>query len=100
MLIKRKSDGPDASAEDLALAALAWMATDDERLFPFLNATGVTPDTLRASAGDPGFLAGILDHIMGDEATLLACAEALAVKPERIAAAWRRLGPPEFDDGM
>ncbi len=58
MLIKRKSDGPDASAEDLALAALAWMATDDERLFPFLAATGVTPDTLRASAGDPGFLPG------------------------------------------
>jgi hypothetical protein len=99
MLTKRKSTGGDDSAEGLALAALAWMATDDERLFPFLNATGVTPDTLRASAQDPGFLAGILDHIMGDEATLLACAEALDVKPERIAAAWRKLGPPEFDDG-
>ena len=98
--MKRKPSGGDESAEGLALAALAWMATDDERLFPFLNASGMTPDTLRASAGDPGFLVGILDHIMSDEATLLACAEALDIKPERIAAAWRRLGPPDFDDGL
>ncbi|GJD32915.1 hypothetical protein PMNALOAF_4195 [Methylobacterium adhaesivum] len=100
MLTKRKSDGGRDSAERLALAILAWMATDDERLYPFLNATGVTPDTLRASAGDPGFLAGLLDHVMGDEATLMAAAEALAVPPERIAAAWRHLSPTEFDDGF
>lgn len=103
MLTKRKSDNGQssdrASAERLALEALAWMATDDERLYPFLHATGVTPDTLRASASDPGFLAGILDYVMGDETTLLACAEALDTKPERIAAAWRRLGPPDFDEG-
>lgn len=99
MLTKRKSDDGRDTAERLALAALAWMATDDERLYPFLQATGVTPDTLRASASDPGFLAGILDYVMGDETTLLACAEALDVKPETIAAAWRRLGPPDFDEG-
>ena len=98
--MKRKPHGGEDGPEGLALAALAWMATDDERLFAFLNATGATPETLRASAQDPGFLAGILDHIMGDEATLLACAEALDTKPERIAAAWRKLGPPDFDDGM
>ena len=100
MLTKRKPNSGDDSAEGVALAALAWMATDDERLFAFLNATGATPETLRASAQDPGFLAGILDHIMSDESTLLACAEALDTKPERIAAAWRRLGPPDFDDGL
>ncbi|KQO65957.1 hypothetical protein ASF22_04605 [Methylobacterium sp. Leaf87] len=100
MLTKRKSANDRDSAERLALAILAWMATDDERLYPFLNATGVTPDTLRASAQDVGFLAGLLDHVMGDEATLMAAAEALAVPPERIAAAWRRLSPMEFDDGF
>lgn len=100
MLTKRKSDNGHDSAERLALSILAWMATDDERLYPFLNATGVTPDTLRASAGDPGFLAGLLDHVMGDESTLMAAAQALAVPPERIAQAWRRLSPTEFDDGV
>ena len=98
--MKRKPHGGEDGPEGLALAALAWMATDDERLFPFLEATGVTPDTLRASAQDAGFLAGLLDHVMGDEATLMAAAEALAVPPERIAAAWRQLSPTEFDDGF
>ena len=32
-------------------------------------------------------------------AALLACAEALGVKPERIASAWQRLQPPPFDEG-
>lgn len=100
MLTKRKSDNGRDSAERLALSILAWMATDDERLYPFLAATGVTPDTLRASAADPGFLAGLLDHVVGDEATLMAAAQALAVPPERIAAAWRQLSPTEFDDGF
>lgn len=99
MLMKRKLDHGDDGAERLALDALGWLAADDERLYPFLNASGLTPDTLRDSARDPGFLAAILDHVMGDEATLLACAEGLGVSPERIAAAWRRLGPPAFDEG-
>ena len=52
---------------------------------------------MRASARDPAFLAGVLDHVMGDEPVLLARAAALAVKPERIAAAWRRLSPEPRD---
>lgn len=98
MLTKGKPASPDDSAERLALEVLAWLAAEEDRLFPFLIATGLTPGTLRASAGDPGFLAGILDHVMGDEPRLLACAGALGVAPERIAAAWRRLGPPAPDD--
>ncbi|KQP50264.1 hypothetical protein ASG40_14840 [Methylobacterium sp. Leaf399] len=98
--MKRKSDqGPD-SAERLALAVLGWIAGDEDRLFPFLALTGMTPDTLRASAAEPGFLAGVLDFVMGDEAVLMACAASLEVPPERIAAAWRRLGPSEPDDGF
>ena len=37
MLTKRKPNSGDESAEGVALAALAWMATDDERLFAFLT---------------------------------------------------------------
>ena len=96
--MKRKSHQGDESGERLAIDVLGWLVAEDDRLYPFLNATGLTPDTLRASAQDPAFLAGILDHVMGDEPVLLACAAALAVPPERIAAAWRRLAPPEPDD--
>lgn len=84
--------------ESLAIDVLGWIVADEDRLFPFLNATGLSPETVRASLGDPAFLAGVLDHVMGDEAVLLACAQGLAVKPERIAAAWRRLSPQESED--
>ena len=98
MLTKRKLDNPDDSAERLAIAILGWLAQEPDRLLPFMTAAGLTPATLRASAADPAFLCAVLDHVMGDEAVLLACAGALAVKPERIAQAWRRLGPPDPDD--
>lgn len=82
----------------MAVDVLLWIVADADRLLPFLSASGLSPDTLRASARDPAFLAGVLDHVMGDERMLLACADALGVKPERIAAAWRRLSPEPFDE--
>ena len=65
---------------------------------PFLAASGLGPETLRESAREPAFLVGVLDHVMGDENVLLACAAALGVKPERIAAAWHRLSPRPDDE--
>ena len=99
MLMKGKPLQGDESSEALAVDVLLWIVADDDRLMPFLLASGLGPKTLRESAGDPAFLAGVLDHVMGDEGVLLACAEALKVKPERIAAAWRRLSPEPFDGG-
>nr|WP_279604829.1 DUF3572 domain-containing protein [Methylobacterium sp. J-070] len=86
------------SDERLALDVLLWIAGDEDRLMPFLAASGLGPETLRASAREPAFLVGVLDHVMGDENVLLACAAALDVKPERIAAAWQRLSPRPNDE--
>ena len=89
----------DESARSLALDVLLWIADEPDRMMPFLAASGLGPDTLRESARDPAFLAGVLDHVMGNEPVLLACARGLDVAPERIAAAWRRLSPePAGDD--
>ncbi|GAB6841641.1 hypothetical protein HNR00_000868 [Methylorubrum rhodinum] len=98
--MKRKLDHTDAGGERLAVEVLGWLADDDERLTRFVVESGLDPGTLRESARDPGFLAAVLDHVMGDEPRLLACARTLDVKPERIAAAWQRLQPPPFDDGF
>ena len=98
MLMKSKPLQGDESTERLALDVLLWIVADEDRLLPFLGATGLNPDTLRESARDPAFLAAVLDHVMGDEGVLLACAESLGVKPERIAAAWRRLSPEPCGD--
>ena len=87
----------DDHATDTAIAVLGWLAAEEERLLPFLSASGLAPGAIREAARDPGFLGAVLDHVMSDETTLVACAEALATRPERIAAAWRALQPPDFD---
>ena len=87
-----------AADHNLAVDVLGWMVADEDRLFPFLNATGLSPEDVRASLSDPAFLVGVLDHVMGNEPVLLACAQGLDIKPERIAAAWRRLSPQQSDE--
>ncbi|WP_409566313.1 DUF3572 domain-containing protein [Methylobacterium sp. J-070] len=98
MLMNGKPLQGHESDERLALDVLLWIAGDEDRLMPFLAASGLGPETLRASAREPAFLVGVLDHVMGDENVLLACAAALDVKPERIAAAWQRLSPRPNDE--
>ena len=98
MLMNGKPLQGDEAAERLALDVLLWITAEDDRLLPFLAASGLGPETLRDSAREPAFLVGVLDHVMGDENVLLACAAALGVKPERIAAAWHRLSPRPDDE--
>ena len=97
--MKRKLEQPGDGVERIALAVLGFLVEDDERLVRFLHASGLSPDTIHQSVGDPGFLAAVLDHVMADEAMLLDCARALDLKPEAIAQAWQRMQPPDFDHG-
>ena len=85
-------------AEGLALAALEFLSGDEERISRFLSLSGLDPGVLRKAAAEPGFLPGVLDYIAGDEALLLAFAEAAGIAPERIGEA-RRLISPEADSG-
>ncbi|PZU87548.1 MAG: DUF3572 domain-containing protein [Chelatococcus sp.] len=84
-------------AETLALRALAFLAAEPERLGPFLSATGLGPENLRAAAGEPGFLAAVLQHIGSSDSLLLEFAETMRLKPERIAEARRALDGPAAD---
>lgn len=78
-------------AETLALQALAYLAAEEQRLYRFLLATGLTPQDVRDRAADPLFLAGVLDHLLTDDAMTAAFAEAYALAPEAVMAARRRL---------
>ena len=71
-------------AENLAIQALGLMAGEPERLGQFLAATGIGPEMIRKAAADPAFLAGVLDHVAGDEALLLAVAEHAGVTPQDV----------------
>jgi hypothetical protein len=85
-------------AETLALQALAWLASDPDRLGGFMALTGLGPTDLRASAADPQFLAGVLDHLLGDETALTAFADWAGIEPTAPAIARRALpgAAPEY----
>jgi hypothetical protein len=88
------------NAEAVALRAVQFLAEEPDRLQRFLDLTGVPPDSLRARLAEPAFLAGILDHLMGDEAQLLLFAGWAQIPPAEIAAARRALvGGGEADMG-
>ena len=78
-------------AEAVALKAIAFIAADEELLPRFVALTGCGADEIRARIGDPAFLGGVLDFILGDEPTLLAFAEAAELAPETPMAARSKL---------
>lgn len=69
-------------AETIALQALAFLAGDEQALGGFLHVTGLGMDALRAAAGNPEVLAGVLDYVLQDEAMLLAFCEAAGIRPD------------------
>ena len=84
-------------AEAVAIGALSFIASDVELLPRFLAITGIEASSIRHAAGEPGFLAGVLQFILAHEPTLLKFAEASGVSPGAVAQAQRAL--PQGDDG-
>lgn len=78
-------------AEALALRALAFLAGDEDRFHRFLLSTGATAEDVRQRAAEPEFLSGVIDHLLTDEALLVAFAEDAALEPSSVAAARYRL---------
>jgi Protein of unknown function (DUF3572) len=73
-----------AAAEELAIAALGFIAAEPERLGRFLAITGIGPDSIRDAAREPRFLAGVLDHVAADETLLLAFAAEYEIDPDTL----------------
>ncbi len=99
MPIKDKTTGlkaQRAAAQEVAVAALAFIAADGERLVRFLAETGLSPATLRDAAGKRDFGAGVLGFLLADEAMLLAFAADQGLDPKHVAGALAILMPP-FD---
>lgn len=81
------------AAERLAISALAFLVENPEALGRFLALTGIGPTDVRRAAVDPGFLEGVIDFLLGDEALLIAFAEDAGIPPGRIANAKLVLSP-------
>jgi hypothetical protein len=85
------------TAEILAIQALAFLASDGERLGRFLELTGIGPDDVRAAAREPHFLAAVLDHIAGYEPLLRDFVAATDIDPLSIAPARAALGSKDWE---
>jgi len=80
----KEISGRQEAARELAIVALGFTASDTEELSRFLALTGIDPGSIRRAAREPGFLAGVLAYISGNERTLLAFAAHAGVAPEEI----------------
>ena len=71
-------------AQRLAIAALGFLAGDEERLERFLALSGLGADDLRAAAQEAGFLGGVMDYVASEEPLLLAFANHQACDPASV----------------
>ncbi|GHC75955.1 DUF3572 domain-containing protein [Limoniibacter endophyticus] len=78
--------------EDVAIAALGFIAADPELLPRFLDLSGIDASAIRRAAAEPGFLAGVLDFVLAHEPTLLRFCQEAEIAPEHVARARRALG--------
>jgi len=89
------------AAEAVAVQALGFLAEDGSRLERFLALSGLNPSEIRAAAGTPNFLAGVLDHIVSDDRLLIAFAEQSGLAPPEIEKAHSALaGGGEYPHGV
>ncbi len=80
------------AAETLAIQALGFIAAEPARLELFLRLTGIAAAEIRTAAREPGFLAGVLEHMLGDESLLIAFADSAGIDPGAVARARSALG--------
>src|SRR5437764_11977677 len=81
-----------ASAENVAITALGFLAADQERLERFLALSGLSGRDIRSAAAEPGFLAGVLQHIMDDDRIARAFPTEAGLQPDDLVRAAQALG--------
>ena len=74
-------------AQELAVAAFGFLAADSRRLQHFLEVSGIALSALRETAREPDFLAGVLDHLCGEDELLVGFARESGIEPNRVLAA-------------
>ena len=90
--MKKRGLASRKTAEMLAIQALAFIAEEPERMGAFLSVTGIAPEAIREAARESDFLAGVLEHMLGDESLLIAFADSAGIDPAGIVRARHALG--------
>ncbi|RYY23897.1 MAG: DUF3572 family protein [Sphingomonadales bacterium] len=77
----------ETNPQALALQALVWTLGEPSRASRLLDLTGLDPSELRERINDPALLAATLGFLESYEPDLIACADALEVKPAALVSA-------------
>ena len=93
----RRGENAKEFAETMAARALGFLAAEPERLDRFLALAGIDIAEVRKAAAEPDFLAAVMEHLMSDEALLLAFAANEGVKPEAVVKAAHALGAAPWE---
>jgi len=72
----------ETGPESVAVAALGWIAGNEDMLNRFLALTGIEAGQIRQAANEPGFLAGVLDFLLAHEPSLMAFCNETETDPE------------------
>ena len=75
--------------QGMAVAVLAFLAAEPERLSRFFALTGLDPATLRATSAAPSFTRAILAYLGDDETLLVAFAQDAGLSPAAVGEAVR-----------
>ncbi|WP_439111276.1 DUF3572 domain-containing protein [Lentibacter sp.] len=67
-------------AEDIGIKALIWLAGNEDLLPVFLGASGALAGDIKAQAGEPAFLASVLDFLLMDDAWVMGFCDAEGLK--------------------
>lgn len=68
-------------AETMAINMIEFLMGDEDRADGFFGTTGLSPDDLRASVGQPAFLGGVMDYLLSREDLLVAFCEEREIDP-------------------
>ena len=77
--------------EHIATEALSYIAQEPALLDRFLALSGIAGSEIRRAAAEAGFLAGVLDFLLGSEQDLVAFATHAGIAPEAVVAAREQL---------
>ena len=73
-----------AAAEQIAVQAFSWLSADDELVLAFLDQAGADMSDLAEMAGDPQFLAAVLDFVLSSDDLVYAFADFASLAPEKV----------------
>lgn len=82
-------------AGEIALAALEYLASNEEEMAQFLALSGLDAEELRNVADTDEFQAGLLDYFLHNESALVSFCEHKKIAPEHVTKAAYILNPVE-----